>query len=142
MVLNSCQGKMACNFKAGENVRIQQYQLKSIILKEELFSSERIKIKELMQVRRGRVVIFSHQQRNQKANRQTSFPMTEDGTLYEITYSELRKIYYQDNKIQTMSLALLIVIRRKLQSILFCTELTVVKQEPKPETYVLGSYTL
>lgn len=40
-------GEMACNFKAGENFRMQYYEMENIILKVQLFFSEKIKIKEL-----------------------------------------------------------------------------------------------
>lgn len=42
---------MACNSETGENFRIHHYEMENIILKVQLFSSEKIKIKELTQVR-------------------------------------------------------------------------------------------
>lgn len=40
-------GKVACHFETGENFRMQHYEMENVILKVQLFSSEKIKIREL-----------------------------------------------------------------------------------------------
>jgi len=40
-------GKVACNFETGKNFRMQHYETENIILKEQLFSSEKTRTKEL-----------------------------------------------------------------------------------------------